>query len=162
MNYPLIIAIVIILIIALILLSPLLPVPDPYSAYNIYWNGYSRAVNICNATVRYYGISNAHIIMLIPMTKPPSNFINELVNFTKSGGVLIIISNGEYYGNYILNAMGIGAEFSNSSVIDPVMNYVNPSLPIAMISPAYQGSIGAQYLLLDNSSYIVLVGNENA
>ena len=162
MNYPLIIAIMIILITALILLSPLLPVPDPYSAYNIYWNGYSKAITICNATVRYYGTNNASVIMLIPMMKPSITLINELINFTRSGGVLIIISNGEYYGNYILRAMGINAEFSNSSIIDPIMNYVNPSFPIAVVSPTYQGIIGTQYLLLDNSSYIVLMGNEDA
>ena len=161
MNYLFITAIIILMIAALILMSPLLPIPDPYSAYNVYWNGYSEAVYLCNATVKYYGINDAKTVIIIPMIKPSPSFIGNLINFTRNGGVLIIISNGVYYGNYILKYMGINASFSNSSIIDPVINYVNPNLPIAMINPAFQNAIGAQYILLDNSSYIILPGKGN-
>jgi hypothetical protein len=164
MNTALIITVTLLVIISalmLLLIPPLIPVPDPYSAYNIYWDGYSKAVSICNASISYYGINNATAIILIPMIKPPKSLVEELMNFTVSGGTLIIISNGGYYGNYILKYMGLNAAFANTTVVDPIMNFVNEHLPVATVSTNYQEVIGAQYVILDNTTYIEVPNEGN-
>ena len=143
----------------LVLIPPLIPEPNPYDAYNIYWNGYSAAISYCNATVSYGNIQNASTVILIPMIKPTQYFVSQLMNFTRSGGTLVILDNGQYFGNYILSVMNVSARFSGYIVIDPILDYVNEHLPIALISSKFINVIGTQYVLLDNSSYILLLGS---
>ncbi|MGC8542491.1 MAG: DUF4350 domain-containing protein [Vulcanisaeta sp.] len=160
-NYNYIVIVLVIFIAVMLIAPPLLPVPDPYSAYNIYWNGYSKAVHVCNASISYYRISNASVIIMIPMIKPSVGFVNQLINFTRSGGTLIILSNGIYYGNYILKTMGIDASISETPIVDPIMNYINEHLPLAVINSKYADVIGAKYIVLDNSSYILISNGYN-
>lgn len=149
-------AVFLVIMVLVILIAAVLYIPstDPYSPYNPYWNGYSGAVKVCNATITYYDLNNASTVILIPMVKPGTAFIQELTRFLNRGGTLIILDNGMYFGNYILNALNVTERFSETPVIDPVINYGNEHLPIAKsILP------NATYVLLNNPTYIRNVVN---
>lgn len=150
MRITYVVLLIIMALIILVVTALYAPSTDPYSPSNPYWDGYLSAVRICGANITYYEIGNASTVILIPMVKPGNSFIARLKGFLNGGGTLVLLDNGMFFGNYILTKLNITERFASTPVIDPVINYGNEHLPIAISTLP-----GINYVVLNDPTYIL-------
>ena len=106
-----------------------------FSITNPFWNGYTVVSDRLNATVidkpLTFPIKNPNkiVIITIPYSKYIDLEIENLKNFVKNGGTLIILD--DYgYANQILRAFGDYVTIiNNTMLVDSLFNYRNGRLP---------------------------------
>jgi len=156
MRPRLFVSLVLLIVVALTVLVWVQPSNRDFGPDNYSWNGLADFVSTYEAS-EITSLSElplspqGTILILIPYTGFARPELEQLEEYTATGGTLVVLD--DYgYGNEVLGHLGVITRFSNHPLLDPLFNFVNDSFPtITSFSPELQ-SDEIQNVVLNHAS----------
>jgi hypothetical protein len=95
------------------------------------------------------------VLITIPYLPYQDNELKQLTEFVRGGGTLLILD--DYgYGNQVLQALGLGMEYSGYPLLDPYINYRNQWFPLVTDLATELKDAGVEQLILNHATALSL------
>jgi hypothetical protein len=145
---------VMLLLVAIIWFYP--PTGD-FRTANPFWNGLAtftiqfKASELTSLESLPKTLRKETVLIIIPYEQFTETELEQLRNYTSTGGTLIILD--DYgYGNQILSYLGLEMRFSGKPLLDPLFSYKNKWLPKATNFTKTQITNGVNSIVLNHAS----------
>ena len=109
------------------------PSVQDFMATNSMWNGIKNFTDDFKATIigtvdKLPALPENTVLIEIPYLNYNDKQMSDIKRFVEDGGTLLLMD--DYgYGNEVLAYLGLEAQFSNKTLLDPLFNYKNQSMP---------------------------------